>query len=365
MAFSMEKFRIWYNSFIRAFIYHLFFWYSSLLLYAFFTGGQQLFFNYLTFIKIHSIFLNIFYLALFLALLFTFLDSLFSDRLLRHSPVRFLAVLRSIFYFIIVIIIFVLASHPANELKESLNWKKLQILMPKFNIAFFRFLTYFYIARLLDNFLKGMVKRIGRGNYFKWFFGLLKKPREEERVFLFIDMKSSTTIAERLEHKKYSYLVQDVFNDMAIVDNYYGDIYQYLGDGAIISWSVKMGLRKNNCINAFFAFERLMQRRATSYKKKYGIVPHFKASMHVGKIMVLQVGTIRRDISYNGDTLNTTMRIESMCNELQGNLLISGDLFDLLSNKKAFNFKTIGTTHLKGKRRVVDIYEVKKKARGV
>jgi adenylate cyclase len=327
---------------------------------VFLTGGEKLFVNYLTIIKFESVFLNVFYLSLFLAFLFTFLDSLFSDRLLRNSPVRFFAVLRSLLYFVIVISIFVLASHSINELKTKLKWDNLQILMPALNITFFRFLVYFYISCVLNNFFKNMVKRIGRGNYFKWLFGSLKKPREEERIFMFVDMKSSTTIAEKLGHRKLSYLVQDAFNDLAIVDNYGGDIYQYLGDGAIISWSVKTGLLNNNCINAFFAFERLLERRTKSYKRKYGLVPQFKAGMHIGKIMVLQVGTIRRDISYNGDTLNTTARIESMCNELHGSLLISGDLYHHITNKKAYNFKTIGSTELKGKSKAVDIYNVKK-----
>jgi adenylate cyclase len=357
----MEKFRIWYSSFYRSFIYHLLFWYFALLLYVFFTGEKQLFINYLIIIKVNSFFLNILYLSLFLSTLFTLLDSLFSDRWLRQSPVRFLSVLRSILYFIIVILIFFLASHPMHELKTTLDWKNIQTLMPELNTSFFRFLVYFYIACFLNNFFNDSVKRIGRGNYYKWFFGLLKKPREEERIFMFIDMKSSTTIAEKIGHQKVSFLVQDVFNDLAIVDNYYGDIYQYLGDGAIISWSLKMGLQNNNCINAFFAFERVIERRAKRYKKKYGLVPQFKAGMHVGKIMVLQVGTIRRDISYNGDTLNTTARIESMCNEFHGHLLISGDLYTLMTNKKAYNFKNIGETQLKGKRTSVEIYDVKKK----
>ncbi len=356
----MEKFRIWYNSIFRSIVYQLVFWYIALLLYVFFTDKTRLFVNYLTLIKVDSVFLNTLYLSFFLAILFTVIDSLFFDRLLRRSPVRFLVMLRYILYCLIVIFIFMLASQPANELR-TLDWEKVQLLMPEFDISFFRFLVYFFIASIVNSFFKDMVKRIGRGNYFKWFFGFLNKPREEERIFMFIDMKSSTTIAEKIGHKKLSYLVQDVFNDLAVVDNYYGDIYQYLGDGAIISWNIKKGVQNNNCINAFYAFERVIQRRTKMYKRKYGVVPQFKAGVHVGMIMVLQVGTIRRDISYNGDTLNTTARIESMCNEFQSNLLISSDLYVLLTDKKEHIFKNIGSTQLKGKRKEVDIYNVKKR----
>jgi len=77
--------------------------------------------------------------------------------------------------------------------------------------------------------------------------------------------------------------------------------------------------------------------------------------------MVLQVGQIRRDISYNGDTINTAARIESMCNEYHQDLLISGDLHDMIIDKSPFSFKNISNIKLKGKRKAVDIYQVKKK----
>jgi adenylate cyclase len=77
--------------------------------------------------------------------------------------------------------------------------------------------------------------------------------------------------------------------------------------------------------------------------------------------MVLQVGTVRRDISYNGDTLNTAARIESMCNEFQSSLLISGDLYKLIGNKKTFSFKALGNIQLKGKKREVELFGVKRK----
>jgi adenylate cyclase len=194
----------------------------------------------------------------------------------------------------------------------------------------------------------------------KWLFGQLNKPREEDRIFMFVDMKDSTRIAEKLEHKRFSNLVQDVFNDMWIIDSYQGDLYQYLGDGAIFSWSNKKGTQNNNCINAFFAFQRQIEKRSKYYNRKYGFVPGFKAGMHAGKIMVLQVGKFRRRISYNGDTINTTARIESMCNEYKQDLLISVDLEVRLKKKKHFRTKEIGNIKLRGKRKSVNLYKVHK-----
>jgi adenylate cyclase len=83
--------------------------------------------------------------------------------------------------------------------------------------------------------------------------------------------------------------------------------------------------------------------------------------VHAGKVMVLQIGQIRRDISYNGDTINTAARIESKCNDYKQDVLISKDLYDQLEMKNGFSFKHIGDAQLDGKRKAVGIYQVKNK----
>jgi adenylate cyclase len=77
--------------------------------------------------------------------------------------------------------------------------------------------------------------------------------------------------------------------------------------------------------------------------------------------MVLQVGQSRRDISYNGDTINTAARIESLCKEYRQDLLISEDLYKRTEDKETYLFKEIGKIKLKGKRKSTGIYQVKER----
>jgi adenylate cyclase len=269
--------------------------------------------------------------------------------------------LRSLLYLASAFVVILIAARSPFTIFTSKNYMEILKHLPEMDIIFLRFLAHFYLSVILNNFLKGMEKKVGKGNFRSWILGFLNKPREEERIFMFIDMKSSTTVAEKLLHKKYSHLVQDIFNDMAVVDNYKAEIYQYLGDGAIISWNLKKGLKRNNFLKAYFAFTWVINKRERYYQRKYGITPRFKAGIHAGKVMVLQVGKIRRDISYNSDTVNTAARIESMCNEYKQNLLISGDLFNLIKDKSDYHFKNIDNIKLKGKRKAIDIYQVKQK----
>lgn len=362
---TVDKIVIRTNRIIRNLLFHFVFWYCSLLFYIFLTEDSLFFKTHLNFLELENIYLIILVLSAGVSLLLTVIDGFFSDRMMRIFPRRLMIFIKSLLYLVSVFILLLLASKPSLGLFAEQHYTELMNdfprYFPKMNTSFLRFLVYFYLSGFFINFLKGVEKKVGRGNFKSWMFGMLNKPMEQERIFMFIDMKSSTLIAEKLKHKKYSHLVQDVFNDLVVVYNYQGEIYQYLGDGAIISWSLKNGLRRNNFLNAFFAFKNVINKRRKYYNRKYGLVPKFKAGAHAGKVMVLQVGQIRRDISYNGDAINTAARIESVCNDYKQELLISGDLYNLLKDKKKFNLKNIDKIKLKGKRKEVEIYHVKKK----
>ncbi len=359
--FLKEKLKIWATQLFRKLKYHFLFWNGALFFYLFMTGNDALFINYFGLLKVDTVYGNIIYLATGITLLFSVLDMFFSDRVMRFSPVRNVSFLRSLFYLALGYGLVFMAANKAMKWAEVWDYTGLLTRAPAFHMDWFRFLIYFWLVCILNSLFKAIHKKIGVGIFFDWFLGRLNKPREEVRIFMFIDMKRSTTIAESLGHKKFSHLVQDVFNDMAMVDNYHGEIYQYLGDGAIVSWDVKKGTKNNNCIKSFFAFLRVIERQSRYYNWKYGEVPSFKAGLHIGKTMVLQVGNVRRDISYNGDTINTTARIESMCNAYKQDLLISGVLYESLDNQDEYSFKEIDKIKLKGKRRSVQIYQVKQK----
>ena len=76
-------------------------------------------------------------------------------------------------------------------------------------------------------------------------------------------------------------------------------------------------------------------------------------------MMAGEVGVVKRDIAYSGDVLNTTARIQSMCNELGVNVLLSQFLLDKLALRShLFNPKRIGEMLLRGKEEKVTLYTV-------
>ncbi len=223
------------------------------------------------------------------------------------------------------------------------------------------FAIYFYILTV-DFFLNALHQvnmLLGEGNLRKFIRGEFYTPREENRIFMFMDLKGSTQWAERLGHMQYSLLIQDCFNDLGVVVEHVAEIYQYVGDEAVLTWKMKPGLDHENCIQAFYRFKDALQKRAHYYEERYAKVPVFKAGVHGGRVTVTEIGKFKKEIAYHGDPINTAARIQGKCNEFEEELLISEELMHQLQ-ENPFSFDYKGAICLRGKQEEVGIYGVGK-----
>lgn len=206
-------------------------------------------------------------------------------------------------------------------------------------------------------------EKYGQGVFLKLLKGKYYRPQVEMRIFMFLDIRGSTTIAERLGHVKWFELLNQFFNDITepIVDTK-GEIYQYVGDEVIVHWNIKSGLEKVNCINCFFEIKEKMDATAKEYLAEYGLVPQFKAAIHCGDVTIGEIGKIKKDIVFTGDVLNTTSRIQELCNELRVELLISDEVVNKIVSQDQFIFNPVGVIDLRGKEVPVSLYSVLTKA---
>ncbi|SFJ12995.1 adenylate/guanylate cyclase domain-containing protein [Olleya namhaensis] len=226
------------------------------------------------------------------------------------------------------------------------------------NKVFWLVVGYFVICSLIFSFFKLAKENFGRGVFFNQLIGKYKKPREERRIFMFLDLQASTTIAEQLGHFKYSELIQECFYDLNhVLPNFDAEIYQYVGDEAVISWSFDKGIKDNNCVELFYKFQDRLLKKQKSYIKKFGLLPKFKAGLHGGKLIVTEVGSIKKEIAYHGDVINTSARIQGECNTYNQTLLISEILLQKLKLHK-YKLESIGNIALKGKEQEVKLFSI-------
>jgi len=78
-------------------------------------------------------------------------------------------------------------------------------------------LLYWCISTMIALFILQVSDKFGQGVLMKFLVGLYHKPKEEIRIFMFPDLTSSTTLAEKLGHIKYSQLIQDCFLTLPIL----------------------------------------------------------------------------------------------------------------------------------------------------
>ncbi len=143
---------------------------------------------------------------------------------------------------------------------------------------------------------------IGQGVLKNFFTGKYRRPKAEERIFMFLDMKSSTAIAEKLGHVEY----------FKLLNRYYADMTESI----------------------------------------------LEAGLHSGKVTTGEIGVMKKDIIFTGDVLNTTSRIQACCNEYAVDILVSYDIFAQLKTRDEFFSKEIGVCKLRGKDELVRLFTV-------
>ena len=97
---------------------------------------------------------------------------------------------------------------------------------------------------LVISFINQVNKKYGPGVLVPLLLGKYRNPQEEERIFMFMDLKSSTTVAEELGHLKYSSFIRDCFMDInQVLLPFNAQVYQYVGDEIVVTWTVSDGLK--------------------------------------------------------------------------------------------------------------------------
>ncbi len=290
-----------------------------------------------------------------------FEDVLFYEYLSKKSLGRYF-VLRILFAVSFFIVLFFLVSfyhyYPTGISGVSEYFTLLNSFL--FNTtALYFFLMGTFISAFI-NLFKMILRKVGTENFYKKILGYYRSPKEEDRIFIFIDLVSSTKFAELLGHQKYSSFLQDCFKELGVLEmKYRASLYQFVGDEVVLSWSNKNPKNVQNVVDFFFEFKAILASQSDIFMRKYGVLPEFYASINSGKIMVAEVGTLKSEIAYHGDVLNTAARIQKQCKNLNRELLVTGNfvkLFSLLEHNYKIEWMT--NDPLVGKKRKVDIYAI-------
>lgn len=277
-----------------------------------------------------------------------------------HRPVLGAVLIRSLYISLTIVInlslcVFIEHLYAGGSLisENSLNdlckhWK---------NPSTHAFAIYAFLLGFLITFIRSVHKKFGTRVLINTLLGKYQEPTEEERIFMFVDLKQSTSLAEELGNFTYSNFLRDYYHYLSnCCEENHGQIYQIVGDGVFLTWSLKSCHKKPRPLYCFEDLKICFRRLTPFFRKKYGKVPTFRAAAHYGKVIVSEVGNFGSEMAYHGDAINTTARLQSLCSIHNYEFLISEDLLKKLRRTEKYHPENKGIMELKGKKRNIFAY---------
>jgi adenylate cyclase len=284
-----------------------------------------------------------------------------NKRIMRKSFLTRITI-KAVFFFFIILITTLISAIIGTSITLNRPPFDAEVMdsLAKFfgNFAFWSIQIYAGFVTILYLFIVEVSETLGYKVFWNFFTGRYQKSKVEERIFMFMDLKNSTAIAEQLGHEKYFEFLNQFFEDIGkSILNSWGAIYQYVGDEVVVHWDKGKALQSLQC---FQAIREKNLKNAKLYKSSYGVIPEFRAGIHGGQAAIGEVGSIKKDILYIGDVLNTASRIQVLCKTLDVELLVSEYVVEQVkqTKNKQFRFNDQGITELRGKEKQVRLFTV-------
>ena len=203
--------------------------------------------------------------------------------------------------------------------------------------------------------LFGINDLLGPGVLFAFVAGRYYHPRLEERALLFIDMRSSTAIAENSRRGALPSISQSLR---------YRPIARHLGGRrrnpqicrrrGHFQLEARRSRNEVGCVRACFsALDRLAE-GGPAYERDFGFRADFRAGLHCGPVVVGELGFVKKEIALIGDAMNTTQRTLDACREANCRVLVSAALLDRIVPLPAgVTARALGPMPMRGKEQSV------------
>jgi len=239
------------------------------------------------------------------------------------------------------------------------------IVAPKFALLFPGFLRYYPLERraelvtigfslamtLVIVILLQASSLVGRRTFRNLILGRYRRPRAERRFFLFVDVIGSTAIAERLGPLQAHRFLAAVFSAIAEpVASSEGEIYQYVGDEIVVTWTEAEGVPDARPLRCFFRMEEALRERGARFLGDFNVEPRLRAALHLGEVIAGEIGELRRAIVYHGDVMNTASRLEQATRDQGVRFIASADALRALGSPPDMKFRDLGELALRGRR---------------
>ncbi|CCH57110.1 adenylate cyclase [Fibrisoma limi BUZ 3] len=182
------------------------------------------------------------------------------------------------------------------------------------------------------------------------------KSRHMQVAVMFLDIRDFTRYASRHTAEEVMDYQNTFFGIIIrIVEQYHGVVYQFLGDGCMITFGAPVETENpaEMAVQAGFAIlDAIEQANA----EKLMVPTTLGIGIHVGDAVVGNIGTeTRQQYSVTGSVVILAARIEQLNKECHTQFLVSREVFDSLSDPPE-TARLLGPTFVKGVDEEIELY---------
>lgn len=172
---------------------------------------------------------------------------------------------------------------------------------------------------------------------------------------LFTDVRDYTTLAESMSPRQNFKFVNAYVGRMGpLIQKNEGFVNQYLGDGIMALFPKGSG----NALQAAIDMQKMINVYNLRRIDEGFVSISVGMGLHTGPLVMGIIGdTHRNDTAIIADTVNTASRMEGITKYYGARIILSEESLKTISNPDDYNFRYLGKVQVKGKDKIIGVYE--------
>jgi adenylate cyclase len=202
-----------------------------------------------------------------------------------------------------------------------------------------------------------MSRLLGAGTLRSIVSGRYHRPRREERAFVFVDIRGSVSIEDRVGDVRFYSYVAEIFRaiEQAAMESG-GDVLDYIGDQVMLSWPI--GRPGENPFMFIPALAHHLGSIQVGLRSEYGTEAAVRVSIHAGTIVAGEIGEFHRKIMLLGSAVNVAARVEQIARDVGVDCIATSNALERFELPKFLTSRSLGIKQLRGKTQAIEVFQI-------
>lgn len=182
--------------------------------------------------------------------------------------------------------------------------------------------------------------------------------QEKDITIQFSDVRSFTSLSEKLSPTQVTNLLQDYLTPMTrIITEHDGTLDKFIGDAVMAFWNAPLDVENHQekSLKSALVQQDKLEELNKVFIEKYGFTIAVGIGIHCGPVRVGNMGSADLfDYTLIGDNVNLASRLEGLTKYYGQKLVVSQTIVDACQDK--YYFRILDSVRVKGKKEPVTIY---------